>query len=140
VLPFAVDLAPGESPYRQLVFAATRAIVAGVLAPGDLFPSVRELSTELKINPNTAHKAVQELIRDGLIEVRPGIGTVVLTPRRSSAQERKQWLTDAVEALVVEARRLGLTHEEVADALAVRWRALDPDARARRRAAAGEAR
>ena len=77
MLPFDVELRGGESPYRQIVYAATKAIVSGELAPGDPFPSVRELSQALKINPNTGQKVIAELTRDGLLEVRPGIGTVV---------------------------------------------------------------
>jgi GntR family transcriptional regulator len=108
MLPFRVELKAGESPYRQVVYAATRAVVAGELMPGSPFPSVRELSAAVKINPNTAHKVVAELIRSGILEVRPGIGTVVTATRRVSAEERRQLLSDEVEALVVEAKRLGL--------------------------------
>ena len=45
------------------------------MRPGDPFPSVRALSRELKVNPNTAHKAIAQLVQEGLIEVRVGVGT-----------------------------------------------------------------
>ncbi|MCU0647185.1 MAG: GntR family transcriptional regulator [Gemmatimonadaceae bacterium] len=134
MLPFSVTLVAGESPYKQVVFAATRAVVSGVLAAGDAFPSVRELSQALKINPNTAHKVVQELIRDGVLEVRPGIGTVVAAGRRAPAAERRQLLSEQVEALVVEAMRVGIARDEVLDAVRSRWAALAGDAGTRRAA------
>ena len=121
MLPFHVSLKPGDSPYRQTVFAATRAILAGELKPGAPFPSVRELSQALKINPNTAQKVVAELARNGLIEVRPGIGTVVAAGRRGSAAERRALLSQEVEQLVVEARRLGASRRDVVDAVTSRW-------------------
>ena len=121
MLPFEVVLRPGESPYRQVVYAATRAVVAGELPPGTAFPSVRELSQALKINPNTAHKVVAQLVRDGVLEVLPGVGTFVAEVRRGSARERRRLLEGAVEQLVVEARRLGLERDEVLDAVAARW-------------------
>ena len=121
MLPFALTLRPGESPYRQIVYAATRAIVAGDLAEGTAFPSVRELSQALKINPNTAQKAIAELVRDGLLEVRPGIGTVVSAGRKGSAAERRGLLSNEVEQLVVEAKRLGLTKQDVINAVSARW-------------------
>lgn len=124
MLPFTIALGPGESPYRQIVYAATRAIVSGELAPGSAFPSVRELSQALKINPNTAQKVIAELVRDGLIEVRPGIGTTVKTGRRASANERRALLSGEVEQLVVEAKRLGLSRDEVLSAVDSRWDAL----------------
>lgn len=121
MLPFDVVLTPGESPYRQIVYAATRAVVAGDLAPGAAFPSVRELSQALKINPNTAHKVVAQLVRDGILEVHPGVGTLVVEQRASSAEERRRLLSGAVERIVVEAKRLGLEQDEVLDAVAARW-------------------
>jgi len=121
VLPFTVSILPGESPYRQIVYAATKAVVSGDLAPGAPFPSVRELSQALKINPNTAQKVVAELVRDGLLEVHPGIGTVVTTKRRASAAERRALLSSDVEALLVDAKRLGLTRDDVVSAIDARW-------------------
>ncbi|HEX8453501.1 MAG TPA: GntR family transcriptional regulator [Longimicrobium sp.] len=121
MLPFEVVLRAGESPYRQVVYAATRAVVAGEMAPGSSFPSVRELSQALKINPNTAHKVVAQLVRDGILEVLPGIGTVVAETRHSSPEERRLLLSEAVEHLVVEAKRLGLDEEDVLDAVSARW-------------------
>jgi GntR family transcriptional regulator len=130
MLPFRVKLKAGESPYRQVVYAATRAVVAGELTPGSAFPSVRELSAAVKINPNTAHKVVAELVRSGILEVRPGIGTVVAATRRVSTEDRQQLLSDEVEALVVEAKRLGLSQEDVVHAVNARWSELTSEARA----------
>jgi GntR family transcriptional regulator len=124
MLPFDVRLAPGESPYRQIVYAATKAILSGVMAPGDAFPSVRELSQALKINPNTAQKVVAELVRDGLLAVHPGVGTIVERAPRGGADEKRRLLSDGVEQLVVEARRLGIGEDDLLAAVASRWTTL----------------
>jgi DNA-binding transcriptional regulator YhcF (GntR family) len=129
MLPFAVRLKPGESPYRQIVYAATKAVVSGELAPGSAFPSVRELSQALKINPNTAQKVIAELVRDGLIEVHPGVGTVVTAARRASAGERRTLLSDELEQLLVDAKRLGLKKTDVLNAVSDRWSELFGDDR-----------
>ncbi len=124
MLPFPVDLKPGESPYRQVVYAATKAVVAGDLLPGSPFPSVRVLSQALKINPNTAQKVVSELSRNGILEVLPGVGTVVAEWGPGSERDRSRLLTDDLEPVLVEARRLGMTLREVEDAVSDRWSAL----------------
>jgi GntR family transcriptional regulator len=121
VLPFSITLKPGESPYRQIVYAATKAVVSGEMAAGATFPSVRELSQALKINPNTAQKVVAELVRDGILEVRPGIGTSVTARRSASAADRRALLSGEVEQLIVEAKRLGLTRQDVVQAVTARW-------------------
>ena len=56
MIPFRLSFEPGVSLYEQVVYAAKKAVIAGQMRPGDPFPSVRALSKELKINPNTAHK------------------------------------------------------------------------------------
>lgn len=104
-----------------MVYAATRAVVSGELAAGTPFPSVRELSQALKINPNTAHKVVAELTRDGLLTVKPGVGTIVNGDRKATAAERRKLLSHEVEQLVVEAKRLGLDRDDVVNAVSSRW-------------------
>lgn len=124
MLPFRVELRPGSSPARELVYAATRAVVSGELPPGSPFPSVRILSHELKINPNTAQKAVAELIRSGLLEAKPGIGTLVAEWGPASPQARRELVTHELERFLVEARRVGLSRPEVQDAVAESWEEL----------------
>lgn len=121
MLPFDVSIGPGVSPYRQIVYAATKAVVSGELPAGSPFPSVRLLSRELKVNPNTAHKVIAELVRTGILEVLPGVGTLVAEWSPSSPEARRRLLSEEVERLVVEARRLGLGEEDVVEAVSERW-------------------
>ena len=134
MIPFRLAFQPGVSIYEQVVYAATKAIVSGQMQEGDNFPSVRALSRELRINPNTAHKVIARLLNDGLLEVRPGIGTVVTTPS-SSAADRSHLLRHELEQLVVDARKLGLSLADVTRALTAHWTQLDPARRESRRKA-----
>jgi GntR family transcriptional regulator len=129
MLPFNVELRPGESPYKQIVYAATKAVVSGDLLPGSPFPSVRALSQALKVNPNTAHKVIAELVRSNILEVLPGVGTVVAEWGPASPEERGELLADDLERLLVEARRIGLTLPELQRAIASRWGELFDDMR-----------
>ena len=73
MLPFPIDSRAGLPAYLQVVHAAKRAIVLGLLPAGAPFPSVRLLSKELRINRNTAQKAVTKLVSEELLSVRPGV-------------------------------------------------------------------
>ena len=128
MIPFRVAFLPGSPLYEQVVYAAKKALVSGQMRPGDAFPSVRTLSTELRINPNTAHKVITQLLNEGLLEVRSGTGTVVAEPPESSARARARLLENEVEQLVVEAKKLAMSLEEVTAALADHWRRLDDPA------------
>lgn len=124
MIPFRVQFRPGVSLSDQVVYAATKAIISGHLRPGDSFPSVRTLSKELKINPNTAHKVITLLISAGLLETRPGIGTVVAAIPQSSSAERTQLLGREIEELVVDAKRLGIDLLDVFESITDHWKRL----------------
>jgi GntR family transcriptional regulator len=121
VIPFRVPFRNGISLFEQIVYAAKKAMISGQMRPGDAFPSVRALSKDLKINPNTAHKIVAYLVSEGLLETRPGIGTVVAALPDSTRKERTQLLGHEIEELVVEAKRLGIGREEMLASIAAHW-------------------
>ena len=128
MIPFRVTFRPGISLYEQVVYAAKKAIISRQLREGDAFPSVRVLSRELKINPNTAHKVITQLIADGLLETQPGIGTVVAAPPASTSRQRNQLLDQEIEELLVEAKKLGISLEEISQTLSEHWKRLDATA------------
>ncbi len=61
--------------YVQIGQQVRQALLTGVLRPGDRLPTVKEVVTELAINPNTVLKAYRELEQEGLVEGRQGVGT-----------------------------------------------------------------
>jgi GntR family transcriptional regulator len=131
MVPFHITFRAGVPLFEQVVYASEKAMVSGQLRPGDPFPSVRTLSRELKINPNTAHKIVAHLVNEGLLETRPGIGTVVAALPESSRKERTQLLGHEIEELVVEAKRLGIELAEVLSSISAHWQSLSSDDPAR---------
>ena len=124
MIPFHVELKPGAPIYEQVAYAATKSIISGQLRAGDEFPSVRVLSKELKINPNTAHKVVARLADVGLIEIRPGSVAMwpssLLPPKPKEQNSSEQQF----EELVVEGKRLGIDLQEMQEAIASHWNRL----------------
>ncbi len=107
--------------YQQLVQQIRQAIARGELKPEECLPSVRQLSRDLVINPNTVARAYNELERDGLLVSRPGRGIYVAQPRHDltrAARDRRlvkqldRWLTEAVH--------LGFSAEHVLRLVAAR--------------------
>jgi GntR family transcriptional regulator len=125
LIPFRVSFEPGVALYEQVVYAAKKAVISGQMRPGEPFPSVRVLSKALKINPNRAHKVIMQLVSEGLIEVHPGLGTIVAERTSSTAAERSNLLKKELEQLVVEAKRLGLDLDQVTEAVTEHWGKLD---------------
>ena len=95
--------------------------MSGELTEGQAFPSVRTLAADLKIHPNTAHKAVQYLIHERWLEMKPGIGTAVASAPRTLAEMQRQLMEHEVAVLIAEARRMGLSPDELKRAIDAGW-------------------
>jgi GntR family transcriptional regulator len=101
--------------YEQIVHRIKELISRGVLHEGEKMPSVRELSGQLLINPNTVAKAYQELERQGVIVSVRGKGVFVAKPASSPGMEKERLaqLREQLSRLMVEAHHLGLSREQV---------------------------
>ena len=117
MLPFLFQLADGVPVSDQLVQAVRKAMLTGQLAPGDLFPSVRALSQELRISPTTAHKVVAQLRESGFLASRPGVGMVITAPAQPPRDERLQQLQPLCRQLLREAQELNLGVDDTLEAV-----------------------
>lgn len=124
MLPFSVELKPGLPVAEQILFAVKKAVVTGQMRPGDKFPSVRVLSQELRVNPNTAHKVVAALVTEGVLVTTPAVGSIVAPREPGGRKERAELLGADLERLVVEAKKLGLALDDVQAGLAAHWKKL----------------
>lgn len=114
--------------YRQLFTQLRQRIVSGELAAAAQLPSVRELATELKINPLTVAKVFQMLEAEGLVETRRGLGTFVADGNVTRSQkEKRELIADAVAQVVAEARHLGMDEGEVIKLVRREFADTEPD-------------
>ena len=100
--------------YAQIADGVRVAIARGELTAGNPLPSVRQLATELRINPATVSQAYRQLETEGLVDMRQGAGSFVaeVAPDRRH-RERITRLRAAVRELLAEGVRLGLTPHDV---------------------------
>jgi GntR family transcriptional regulator len=103
--------------YRQVMDGIREMIAAEVLKPGDRLPSIRELSSELQINPSSAVKAYRELKHAGVILLDHGRGTFVSHSPDVVVRSREVLLRVDLQGLLSRAESRGLTSNEVVGAL-----------------------
>jgi GntR family transcriptional regulator len=109
--------------YRQLMDQIRQAIARGRLRAGSRLPSVRVLSRELVVNPNTVARAYTELEREGVLNTRQGLGAFVAEPQAElSAPARRERLQAALDRFLTEAVHLGFSADDVMSAVAKRIR------------------
>ncbi len=113
-----------EPIYLQLRDRLVELILDGVLTEGEALPSVRQISSEQRINPITVSKAFQLMVDQGLVEKRRGRGMYVVTGAKAGLTdlERQQFLEVEWPAILRRIARLGLAVDELPGRAAI-----DPD-------------
>jgi GntR family transcriptional regulator len=113
-MQFHIESASRVPIYRQLVAQIREAVARGKVKPDERLPSVRELSRELVVNPNTVARVYTELEREGVLNTRPGLGVFVAQPKMELTKKvRRERLMALVDSLLTEAVHLGFAAEDV---------------------------
>lgn len=105
--------------YEQIANRVRLAVATGELRPATALPSVRQLATELRVNPATVVQAYRDLESEGFVEMRQGAGTFVreVAPQ-TRARERTRQAAALVREMLAQAGRLGVSRQELQAALA----------------------
>ncbi|AIQ52551.1 GntR family transcriptional regulator [Paenibacillus sp. FSL R7-0331] len=104
--------------YLQIMNYLKGEIITGKLKPGDKIPSVRELATELQINPNTVQRTFQELEREEIVETRRGMGRYVTGREETIMKIKREMAQDILDRFVRGMQELGFQSEEIVKAVA----------------------
>ena len=108
--------------YVQIAEQVTFAVAAGTLRPGELVPSVRELSKQLVVNPNTVARAYRELQGKRLLEPVRGTGLQVAEEAPSRCRDdRRELVRQRLRNAIDEARRSDLDPHEIESILREEW-------------------
>jgi GntR family transcriptional regulator len=111
--------------YQQIVNQVKYLIASGRLSPGEEMPPIRVLAERLLVNPNTVARAYRELESAGVVEKRRTAGTYVSESGSPLARrERLKIICERVDALLAEARQLGIGVEELIELIGKRDRAM----------------
>jgi len=101
--------------YRQLRDRVVAMILDGVLKEGDSLPSVRTVAAEYRVNPLTVLKGYQQLVDEGLVETRRGLGMFINSGARNLLMrgERQKFLAEEWPRIHETIQRLGLSAKEL---------------------------
>ncbi len=109
-----IDTANGLAIYEQVARQLKFAVARGKLRPGELVPSVRELSKQLAINPNTVSRAYRQLQDELVLEPVRGLGMQVMAGAEKRCRtDRKRMIGQRLKQVLAEVKQSGLTRDEV---------------------------
>lgn len=101
--------------YIQIMNYIKKKIVSGEINGGGKLPSVRELSSELKVNPNTVQRTYQELERENLVFTQRGMGTFVIEDAQIIKSLKNDMAVDIVNNFISEMKELGFEYKEIVE-------------------------
>jgi len=103
--------------YLQIMDHIKMNIVTKKLKANDKLPSMREMATNLKVNPNTLQRAYQELERLGIVYTQRGMGTFV-GERKNMVDDLKQEMAkEVMDSFILRMKRLGFTRNEIVESI-----------------------
>ena len=112
-----IDLMSRVPIYEQIIEQLETFVLKGILDVGDQIPSVRNLSIQLSINPNTIQKAYSELVRTGIIDTVPGRGSFIAKEAKANLRnlqgDQLKELSNIVEKLAL----AGISKEEIIESI-----------------------
>ncbi len=113
MIRFRLDSRSGLPVYRQIVDQVRQAVHMGLLEEGDRLPAVREVCTQIAVNPNTVHRAYRELEYLGLAVGRVGQGTFVAQVPSAPDGKLRSEVLEAVRRWVEMASSAGMDAEGI---------------------------
>ena len=115
-MQFRIDNASDRAVYLQIIDQVKRDIALGRLAKEERLPTVRQLSQQLTINPNTIAKAYRQLEQEGIIVTRAGAGAFIANLDSGlSRTVRRKLICDELERVVVEAFHMQIDKETMTE-------------------------
>lgn len=103
--------------YLQIMDIIKKDIITGKLKGGDKLPSVREMASNLKVNPNTLQRAYQELERLGIIYTQRGMGTFVEEDSIMIDNLKKEMSKEIIDSFILSMKSLGFSEREIINAI-----------------------
>ena len=99
--------------YTQIVYKVKFDICSGRLGPGEKLPSVRELSTSFKVNPNTVQRSYRELEAENIIYTKRGLGSFVTEDKNIISRIREEKSKELVISFIKTMTELGYSKDEI---------------------------
>ena len=116
-LNWSVDFSSGVHVYKQIINLIYAAIGNGELREGDKLPTIKELSGQLQVNPNTIAKSYRELELKGVIASKRGNGSFISANQSNAItltdEEKETRLNNLFSRLFAEAKNEGITEDEL---------------------------
>ena len=111
---YQIDNQSRQAVYEQIIEQVERYVLLGAITAGEKMPSVRNLSIQLSVNPNTVQRAYTDLERFGVLAIAPARGAFVAEGAKALLEERRTTVAQTqLKELLTDLKQLGLSKDEI---------------------------
>jgi len=118
---FNVDLRSRTPIYEQIKRGIREAILRGKLNEGDTLPSIRDMASSIRVNPNTVARAYRELEMEGIVMAHQGVGYIVIKDKEGIKEFMLEDLKKDFREIVSKSRRAGFSLDEIVEVISKLW-------------------
>jgi len=118
---FRIDLRSPETINEQIKRGIKESVLKGEVTDEELLPSIREMASILRVNPNTVARAYRELESEGIIIARQGLGYLLAKNREKIRESLLESLQEEFRKYLIHFKRLGISLEEIQEVVRLSW-------------------
>ncbi|MFW6120352.1 MAG: GntR family transcriptional regulator [Petrotogales bacterium] len=119
---FNIDIRSSVPIYKQIKRNIYEAIMKGEIKDGEMMPSIRDLASSIRVNPNTVVRAYREMENEGTVMARQGMGYIIITNKKNIKKMILDELKRDLSNYLVKYQKIGLSIEEVLEVTESIWK------------------
>jgi len=119
---FNINMRSPVPIYKQIKRNIYKLLLRGEIKDGEMLPSIRDLASSIRVNPNTVAKAYREMESEGIVVARQGLGYIIITDRNQIKKIILEELKKDLSDYLIRYQKLGVTLEEVLEVIKTLWK------------------
>lgn len=117
-----IDMRSPSPIYDQIKRGVREEIIKGKLKEGDTLPSIREMASQIRVNPNTVARAYRELEMEGTIMARQGLGYIVVSDGEKVRDSMFDTLSEELKEPILRLKKSGISLDKLLEVIENIWK------------------
>lgn len=119
---FNINMRSPVPIYKQIKRNIYKLLLRGEIKDGEMLPSIRDLASSIRVNPNTVAKAYREMESEGIVVARQGLGYMIITNRNQIRKIILEELKKDLSDYLIRYQKLGVTLDEILEVIKTLWK------------------
>lgn len=119
---FNINMRSPVPIYKQIKRNIYKLLLRGEIKDGEMLPSIRDLASSIRVNPNTVARSYREMESEGIVVARQGLGYIIITDRNQIKKIILEELKKDLSDYLIRYQKLGVTLDEVLEVIKTLWK------------------